>query len=133
MGAEAVAAVSKPPNTPRRGGDTHVDNRPAAGGFTTRKEVDGFERRRFRGSGQRGSPATEVRYAVDVRIARGELDAALQMLVDGPAIADHRARRENRKSAVAKIALAARALEVVLAREDSPLPDCQPIRPAEAR
>ena len=88
MGAEAIAIVSKPANTP---------------GFAPRPEVDGYTRRRFHGSGKRGAPTVEARYAVDVRLASSELAGALAMLEAGPAIADPRARRENRKAAIAKL------------------------------
>jgi hypothetical protein len=116
VGAEAAAIVSDPANTPE-----------------PRVESDGYARKRYRGSGRRGSPTVEARHAVDVRIARSELEGALAMLADGPAIADPRARRENRRAAVAKIALAARALDDVLARDGIAPPDCTPNRPIARR
>jgi hypothetical protein len=97
-----------------------------------RVESDGYARRRGVGQGRKGAPTREAQHVIDCRLATTELEGAIRMLANPPM--EPITRRENRKAAVAKIALGARALDEVLRREDEPLPDTTSAnRPASRR
>lgn len=88
--------------------------------FVARREGDGYVRERYVGQ-PKGRPTAEATHVIDCRLATTELEGAINMLANPPM--EPIARRENRRTAVGKIALAARALDEVLRREDVPMPD----------
>ena len=80
-----------------------------------RVEVDGRRRNRNRGRTRRGAPPREHEDRLDAKLAIVELESSLR-LFDLAAVADSRLRREANATAPAKLVLAARLVDQVLAR-----------------